>query len=271
MKSYLLIAITLLGALEIFSQTPEKPTNVGDNFSLEGALEMLAISASVDKFEEAINDESKFVNNLDLNNDGKIDYISVRELVESDIHVLVLSANLNSKDLQDIAAINIEKTGDQKAHIEIIGDESIYPSNTILSPEELQEELPAPDMNRNGPCASDISIKRVIVNVWFWPSIRNMYVPNYRPWVSPFRWNVYPSYWRPRRPVAFNVFYTNVYPRTPYYRRMSAISLVNSRRFYGPNRRTSTIVVKNRRGTTVIQKGPRGRVKSVQRRRGRRG
>ena len=47
----------------------------GDNFSLEGALELFKKSASPEEFERSLNDPDSRVNNLDLNGDGYIDYI----------------------------------------------------------------------------------------------------------------------------------------------------------------------------------------------------
>ena len=49
----------------------------GDNFSLEGALELFKQAESPEHFEELLNKEDHQVNNLDLNEDGDIDYIRV--------------------------------------------------------------------------------------------------------------------------------------------------------------------------------------------------
>ncbi len=51
----------------------------GDNFSLEGALELFKKSASPQEFEQLLNSPDSKVNNLDLNGDGEIDYIRVIE------------------------------------------------------------------------------------------------------------------------------------------------------------------------------------------------
>ena len=47
----------------------------GDDFSLEGALELFKKSASPEEFERILNAENSKVNNLDLNGDGNQDLI----------------------------------------------------------------------------------------------------------------------------------------------------------------------------------------------------
>ena len=49
----------------------------GDNFSLEGALELFKKSSSPEEFERLLNSSDSKVNNLDLNEDGFVDYIKV--------------------------------------------------------------------------------------------------------------------------------------------------------------------------------------------------
>ena len=49
----------------------------GDHFSLQGAVEMFKKAGSIEEFEKLINTQSNNVNNLDLNADGEIDYVSV--------------------------------------------------------------------------------------------------------------------------------------------------------------------------------------------------
>lgn len=49
----------------------------GDNFSLQGALQLFQNASSPEDFEKQLNTESNHVNNLDLNGDGDIDYIRV--------------------------------------------------------------------------------------------------------------------------------------------------------------------------------------------------
>ena len=49
----------------------------GDGFSLEAAVELFKKAQSPEEFEKLLNTEENTVNNLDLNQDGEIDYIRV--------------------------------------------------------------------------------------------------------------------------------------------------------------------------------------------------
>jgi hypothetical protein len=204
MKKIMTSLIVILGMASGFSQEKESAGVAGDNFSLEGALAVFKKSASLEEFEKRINQEDSSVNNLDLNNDGKTDYIVVEDIRDNDNHVIVLSTYLDDKEKQDIATIAIEKTGKEEAVLEITGDEQLYAENTIVEPYEVSEAM---DKSKSGPAVPEIITSRIIVNVWFWPSIRFLYAPGYVVWVSPHRWAFYPRWWRPWRVHHHHVFY----------------------------------------------------------------
>src|SRR6476619_7565877 len=69
----------------------------GDNFSLEGALELFKKSESPEAFEKMLNAEDSKVNNLDLNNDGEIDYIRVVDKQKDDVRAFVLQDVVSEK------------------------------------------------------------------------------------------------------------------------------------------------------------------------------
>lgn len=225
----------------------------GDNFSLEGALALFKKSNTLEDFEKALNEENNSVNNLDLNNDGNIDYVSVESIKDKDTRVIVLSTYLKDKEKQDIATIGIEKTGKEEATLQIIGDDDIYAKNTIVEPFEVDEK----SEKSKGPNASEVRLNRLIVNVWGWSCVRYMYVPNYVVWNSPYYWGAYPSYWRPWRPMRYGMFYTRVTPYRSYYRPTRTFRVVQARNIYMPRRRTTTIIVHKNRGhkTTIIRSG----------------
>lgn len=228
----------------------------GDNFSLEGALELFKKSASPEEFEKMLNAEDSKVNNLDLNGDGEIDYIKVIDHTEKDVHAFVLQAAISENENQDIAVIEVEKTGDGKAVVQIVGDEDIYGEETIIEPTE--------EVKANAGTTST----NVVVNAWTYPAVRYVYTPSYAVWVSPFAWTVRPVWWRPWRPVRYAVFYPY---RAPYRHRYVIVHtnrVVYAPRIYRPVRTTSVIVhtrhqpaVTNYRATrtTTTVHGPRGR------------
>lgn len=259
MKKSIAILFLLLGMTPAFSQENDASENPGDSFSLEGALAMFKKATTLEEFEQFINQEDNNVNNLDLNNDGDIDYITVEDMKDGDNHVIVLSALLGENEKQDVATINIEKKGNEQAELQIFGDDDLYAENTIAEPFDVNEQA----VDGKGPAMNDIIVTPIVVNVWMWPSVRFIYAPGYRLWVSPIRWSYFPRWWRPWRPVRRTVFVGRCRVHAVYFHRTPVRRVVVAHRAYGPRRHTSTLVVKNRRGTTVIHQGRAGRVRAV--------
>ena len=270
MKKLTTILFAVLSVNFGFSQEEAQPENTGDNFSLEGALALFKKSNSLEEFEKFINEENNNVNNLDLNGDSDIDYIVVDDIKEGDTHVIVLSTYLNEKEKQDIAIIGIEKTGQESAILQIEGDADLYAENTFVEPNDIVETSTG---GKGGPNISEIKITQVIVNVWFWPSVRYLYAPTYSVWHSPWKWRMYPKWWRPWRSYSYHVFYGICASHRVHYHRAPARRVVVAHKIYAPRRNRSTIVVhhnrrntvvrNNGRNTTVITKNKRGNVKTI--------
>ncbi|MEQ8424807.1 MAG: hypothetical protein RIA63_08840, partial [Cyclobacteriaceae bacterium] len=143
----------------------------GDNFSLEGALELFKKSASPEEFERLLNEEESKVNNLDLNGDGYIDYIKVIDRNEGNVHAFILQAAISDTESQDVAVIELEKLANGKAVLQIIGDADIYGIETIIEPtQEVRVK-------------AGTTTTRIVVNVWTWPSVQYVYSPYYSGWV----------------------------------------------------------------------------------------
>lgn len=254
----------------------------GDHFSLQGALEMFKKAASPEEFEKLINAPDNHVNNLDLNGDGDVDYVRVVSTMKGDAHAFVLQVPVSESESQDIAVIELEKSGDENAVLQIVGDGDIYGEMTIVEPdgggkEDYEEEMES-DESTKGPNAgftasAFLAPPRIVVNVWPWPIVRFVYAPGYRAWVSPWRWHVYPVWWRPWHPLAWRVFH----PFRARYRAGFAVvrthRVVNAHRIYAPTRVTS-VSVRTRHGahvdryrvtrkTTVHNRGGATRVKTT--------
>lgn len=221
----------------------------GDHFSLEAALELFKKSNSLEAFEQLLNSETEGVNNLDLNEDGEIDYIRVEDHLEGEVHAVVLQVPVSEAETQDIAVIEIEKTGDASAMLQILGDENIYGATTIIEPFETTGEADG----KGGPSA-DYRFEYVVVNVFPWPCVRFIYAPTYRPWRSPYRWGYYPTGWRPWRPHPFRTYRTRVAVYQPRYRVVHTHRVVRAHRVYAP-RRSSSVVVHTRTTKAVSKSG----------------
>ena len=245
----ILCMITLFLAVQAYTQeqndSPELP---GDNFSLEGALEMFKQSNSLEAFEEKINSEANSINNLDLNEDGEIDYIRVVDNMEGEVHAIVLQATLGEDEVHDVAVIEIEKTGEEIAMLQIVGDEELYGVDHYVEP--FSEK--AIQGGKGGPSAADREIVTVVVNVWGWPSIRFIYRPVYRPYISPWRWRVYPRWYTPWRPISISLFRPRHLGYNAKFRVVRTHRVVRAHKVYTPRRRSSTVVTKR---TTVRRTG----------------
>ena len=148
------LLIATMGWTTAKAQQMEVP---GDNFSLEGALELFKESATPREFEQMLNDPEARVNNLDLNGDGYIDYIRVIDINEGNVHAFVLQAVVSRTQNQDIAVITLEKRGNGEAVLQITGDADIYGVETIIEP------------TREVRTYAGTRSSRAVVNVWAWP------------------------------------------------------------------------------------------------------
>ncbi|MGQ0740603.1 MAG: hypothetical protein ACT4OJ_16260 [Bacteroidota bacterium] len=256
MKCKKLISCFLTGlittvAIQAQTQSGTDSTGLpGDNFSLQGALQMFQNAATVGDFEKALNNEGNHVNNLDLNGDGDIDYVRVIDKSEKEAHAFVLQAVVSEKESQDIAVIELEKTGDSTAVIQIVGDEDIYGEQVIVEPDGGGDDEPGNNKGSGPNVNYEYKHPRIVVNVWFWPSVRFVYGPVYRPWVSPWRWKYYPVWWKPWRPFHWKVWHPF---RVHYHRPFVVVHthrVVHAHRVYTPFRTTS-VTVRNRHSTAV--------------------
>lgn len=244
---YSIAFIFLCSTTPLIGQSSTDSTGLlGDNFSLEGALDVFKSAKDLEEFEELLNKENKYVNNLDLNDDGNIDYIRVEDNMEGNVHAIVLQAVISEKESQDIAVIEIEKTGDESATLQIVGDESLYGKDAFVEPFEEDGEA----SGAGGPSA-DYKINRIVINVWAWPSVRFIYRPNYVVYRSPFRWNYYPRAWRPWRPVSWRVYHGHRYHYHRNYHRVKTHRVVKARKIYKPRRKSSTTVVRKSKTVRV--------------------
>jgi hypothetical protein len=88
----------------------------------------------------------RHVNNLDLNGDGEVDYVRVAGKRDKDVHVFILQVPVAEKESQDIAVIELEKTGSENAVLQIVGDEDIYGEQVIVEPDGGGEDEAAPSI-----------------------------------------------------------------------------------------------------------------------------
>ena len=264
MKAIKIVSIMLIMALFLPSQllyaqdkaSADSTGLPGDNFSLQGALELFKKSSSLEDFEKRLNDKSNNVNNLDLNGDDKVDYVKVTDKMDKDAHAIVLRVNVNAKESQDIAVIAVEQTGAKSAVVQIIGDKEIYGEEVIVEPLDKDESSVVSPRSK-GPYAPEVRSVIIIVNVWHWPVIQYMYMPDYMAWHSPWYWGYYPPYWNPWRPYPWHYHYQH---SMHYYNHCHVVYVhrtTHARNVYNPYRQSSPTV--NRRIAQNNSNRPAGR------------
>lgn len=208
----------------------------GDNFSLQGAMELFKKAKSPEAFETALNSEKNNVNNLDLNEDGKTDYVKVKDIGANQSRVLVMQVDVNGNETQDIAVITIEKTGDATATIQIKGAEALYGKDLLIEPVEEKSKG-----GKGGPDAA-LETYFVWVNVWYWPCVQYVYMPSYTFWYSPWYWDYYPTWWSPWYVRPWRAHYHACYHYQPYYHQVYEYRNYDAYALYGPRMSTSPSV-----------------------------
>jgi hypothetical protein len=149
---------------------------ISDHLDLRAVASIFGESADLADFERRLNDPSLQISNLDLNQDNQVDYLRVVEIVDGNLHLIVLQAALSNDLLQDVATIEVERENrTQNVQIQIVGNSFFYGSNYIYEP---------------------IYVHRPIMFNNFWR-------PNYVAYYSPWHWGYYPAYFYALTPYPF--------------------------------------------------------------------
>jgi hypothetical protein len=170
------LCFVLFGSQAVAAQEVTAVSGPGEDLDLYGVIELFKESESVEEFEQKLNDPDVGVNNLDLNEDGEVDFIRVMEYAEGDAHVFVLQASLGEDDYRDVARVLVEKVEGDEVVAEVQGDESLYGEAYVIRPTTVI----------------------VVSSFRFLPIIFGPARPIYR---SPWGWRRRPPWWRPIRPV----------------------------------------------------------------------
>ena len=215
---------------------------ISDNLDLRAVASIFGESRNLQDFERRLNDPEEQISNLDLNNDDEVDYLRVIETVENRTHVIIIQSVLDRDVYQDVATIDVEKDRYNKIQIQVVGNEFMYGQNYIYEP--VYYTTPA-------------------IYASFW-------ISNYRPYVSNWYWNNYPSYyyaWNPypvfryRNNIHLSVNINNNYNYVNYRRSSQAVVLYNSRRSNGYERQHPNYAF-SRRNTNVVNRYELDRARS---------
>lgn len=216
-KIFTLALVAFIFSAPIFAQDRTTVTATGseisDNLDLRAVASIFGDSQNLEDFEQRLNDPKAQISNLDLNGDNQVDYLRVIESVEGYTHLVIVQAVLDRDVFQDVATIEVEKSNNQ-VQVQVVGNVFMYGQNYIYEP---------------------VYVNRPVIYNHFW-------VSNYRPYVSTWYWNYYPTYyyaWTPcpvfryRRNIHVHINVHNHYNYVNTRRSQTAVALYGTRRANG--------------------------------------
>ncbi len=156
---------------------------ISDNLDLEAVASIFGNSKDLEDFEDKLNDPDTQISNLDLNEDGYVDYLRVIETSEDNTHLVTLQAVIGDNLYQDVATIEVEKDGKEITYVQVVGDTYIYGPEYIIEP---------------------VYVAPPIIFTWFWG-------PLYRPWTSPYYFHHYPPHFSPWAPMPPHRYQNNIH------------------------------------------------------------
>ena len=145
---------------------------ISENLNLEAVASIFGDSEDLEDFENKLNDPNRPISNLDLDDNGSVDYLRVVEMVENDTHLIVVQAVLGEDIYQDVATIEVEKDDEGQTRVQVVGDVYLYGTAYIIEP---------------------IYVHHPLVFSIFWN-------PYYVPYHSVYYWGFYPHhfhFWKP--------------------------------------------------------------------------
>jgi uncharacterized membrane protein YgcG len=207
-KKIRVLGVMMLLTTALYSQSDSLGLP-GDNLDLNAVLSIFSKSSTIEDFEKRLNSADTKVNNLDLNGDNQVDYLRVVDYGKEDFHSIVIQVPVSKSESQDVAVIEVVKKENNTAHIQIVGDETLYGKDYILEPENqaplnsTSSEKKKKKVENDDVYESGNASTNVMVNVWGWPSVTYIYSPGYSYWVSPWYYGYYPTWYSPWAPYGW--------------------------------------------------------------------
>ncbi|WDF62270.1 hypothetical protein [Flavobacterium sp. KACC 22763] len=84
-----------------------KNSYVEDNLDLNAVSMIYSQSVDAADFETRLNYPDERISNLDLNHDGKVDYLRVSEKIQNNIKIIIIQSEIQPNIYEDVATINI--------------------------------------------------------------------------------------------------------------------------------------------------------------------
>jgi hypothetical protein len=164
--------------------TPEVE-NLGQGLDLQMLGEMVKSSTSAQDVEDKLNSNGS-INNLDLDNDGNVDYVKVTEYGSGSSRGLSFTVDLAGGQTQEIATIQIDNSSNNFANMNIQGNSNLY--------------------GNSGYYTSRYSVGDILL-------MHYLFAPH-RYYVSPYRYGYYPRAYHPYHSVPMHSYRSRVVTST---------------------------------------------------------
>ena len=183
-KAFSIFLFLFISIGTLIAQDTTTVTAVGDDISedldLEAVASIFGESKALEDFEKKLNDPDTKISNLDLNEDGEVDYLRVVDNSKGETKTVAIQAVIGKDKYQDVAVIDIVKDKKGETTVQVVGDVYMYGDAYIVQP---------------------VYVTPPVIVTWFW-------APIYSPWHSPYYWGYYPPFFSPWRVMA-RVSYRN--------------------------------------------------------------
>ena len=184
----------------VYTTTRATSYDISDNLDLDAVSSIFGESKDLEDFEYRLNDPDNRISNLDLNEDGYVDYLRVIETTNDRNSLVVIQAVLDRDVYQDVATIEIERLNNGSHRIQVVGDAWIYGPDYIIEP---------------------VFVRTPLIFSFFWG-------PRYTVWQSPYYWGYYPRWYHYYRPYPVFKYHRHVYVHIDRY---NTYHRINERHF----------------------------------------
>ena len=193
-----------MGSKKVSGQQSTQTTQTTIVASAADGLDLQAVGELIKTIKDPADLEKKLntpdgINNLDLDEDGNVDYIKVTEFRnEPDEYGFALTTEPANGEIQEVATITIVKNG-EKADVQVSGSENIYGANQHYH------------YNYGGSGVS-----------WL---LMGYMLGGFRPYMSPWSYGHYPSYYSPYRTSSYSGYKSrmNNYTRSASAKRVTSL------------------------------------------------
>ncbi len=253
MKTRFLLIILLTFSFSSFSQTenPEPLLGLpGDGLDLYAVLNLFQKSKTIEDFEKSLNEKKTGIVNLDLNNDGNVDFIKVVTEQDGDDFLFILQDPISENETQDVAVMIVSKDAAGNVSMQIIGDKELYGKDYVIEPrtEPRKSVTSNPAYTGSNPVTVNVQPTTEVIVVASAPIVQYVYSPVYVPYYPPYPYAVYPPYWAAAAVVSIGIYHHNNYHHHDNYHGGHGdvdIHRENNFNNYDRNNRNSSNTVRN--------------------------